>query len=165
VNVGDVWISEVGNGALAEIRGTQLLPKRKKTREARSRAGLCDHFIRLVRAGCSNPSTLQTRKSGGRRRQAAVVSSAITSAIVRWFPKVQLSPAGTSRAAIAASTCRQAPCAGKPITASRTREQAPQLLQVASEYVAGQIAIRLPAGVYRGNEAVRSRHSPIVSAQ
>jgi hypothetical protein len=37
-------------------------------------------------------------------------------------------------------------------------------LQVASEYVAGQIAIRLPAGVCRGNEAVRSRHSPIVSA-
>jgi hypothetical protein len=46
----------------------------------------------------------------------------------------------------------------------RTLAQAPQVLQVASEYVAGQIAIRLPAGVYRGNEAVRSRHSPIVSA-
>ena len=46
--------------------------------------------------------------------------------------------------------------AGKPITASRTREQAPQVLQVASEYVAGQIAIRLPAGVCRGNGAVRS---------
>ena len=39
-----------------------------------------------------------------------------------------------------------------------------QLLQVASEYVAGQIAIRRPAGEYRGNEAVRSRHSLIVSA-
>jgi hypothetical protein len=40
--------------------------------------------------------------------------------------------------------------------------QAPQLRQVASEYVAGQTAIRLPPGVCRGNEAVRSRHSPIV---
>jgi hypothetical protein len=54
--------------------------------------------------------------------------------------------------------------AGNPITASRARAQAPQVLQVASEYVAGQIAIRLSAGVYRGNDAVRSRHSPIVSA-
>jgi hypothetical protein len=78
--------------------------------------------------------------------------------------KAQLSPMGTARGAVAAWTCRQAPCAGKPITASRARAQVPHLLQVASEYVAGQIAIRLPAGVYRGNEAVRSRHSPIVSA-
>ena len=46
----------------------------------------------------------------------------------------------------------------------RTRAQAPQVLQVASEYVAGQTAIRLPAGVCRGRRAVRSRHSPIVSA-
>src|SRR6266436_6429675 len=88
----------------------------------------------------------------------------MTSAIVRCSGKAQGSPTATSRAAVALSTTRQAPCAGKPITASRTWAQAPQLLQVASEYVAGQIAIRLPAGVYRGNEAVRSRHSPIVSA-
>jgi hypothetical protein len=47
--------------------------------------------------------------------------------------------------------------------AFRTWAQAPQLLQVASEYVAGQTATRFPAGVYRGNEAVRSRHSLIVS--
>jgi hypothetical protein len=33
-----------------------------------------------------------------------------------------------------------------------------------AEYVAGQIAIRRPAGVRRGKEAVRSRHSPIFSA-
>src|SRR4029077_6781799 len=92
------------------------------------------------------------------------VSSAMTSAIVLCSENAQLSPVGTSRAAVAASTCRQAPCAGKPITASLTRAQAPQVLQVALEYAAGQIAIRLPAGVYRGNEAVRSRHSPIVSA-
>jgi len=59
----------------------------------------------------------------------------------------------------AASTWRQAPWAGKPITAFRSPAQAPQLLQVASEYVAGQIAIRRPAGVYRGNDTVRSRHS------
>ncbi len=32
--------------------------------------------------------------------------------------------------------------------ASRTLAQAPQVLQVASEYVAGQMAMRLPAGVY-----------------
>jgi hypothetical protein len=37
-------------------------------------------------------------------------------------------------------------------------------LQVASKYVAGQTAIRLPAGVYRGRDAVRPRHSLIVSA-
>jgi hypothetical protein len=35
---------------------------------------------------------------------------------------------------------------------------------MASEYVAGHTAIRLPAGVYRGKDTVRSRHSPIVSA-
>ena len=58
----------------------------------------------------------------------------------------------------------KAPWAGNPITASRTRAQAPQLLQVASEYVAGQIAMRRPAGVYRGNKAVRSREALIVSA-
>jgi hypothetical protein len=59
------------------------------------------------------------------------------------------------------------PCAmsGKPITASRTRAQALQVLQVASEYIAGQIASHLPADVYRGSDAVRSRHSLIVSAQ
>jgi hypothetical protein len=37
-------------------------------------------------------------------------------------------------------------------------------LHVAFEYVAGQIAMRRPARVYRGNEAVRSRQSLIVSA-
>jgi hypothetical protein len=117
-----------------------------------------------TRPGVSNASTLQTRRSGGRRCHAAVASSAMTSAIVRCSRKAQGSPTATSRAAVAASTRRQAPWAGKPITASRAWAQAPQVLQVASEYVAGQIAIRRPAGVYRGNEAVRSRHSLIVSA-
>ena len=69
----------------------------------------------------------------GFKLQAAAVSSAITSAIERWFVNAQLSPTATSRAAVAASTWRQAPCAGKPITASRTWAQAPQVLQVASE--------------------------------
>jgi hypothetical protein len=77
--------------------------------------------------------TLQTRRSGGRRRQAAIVSSAMTSAIVLCSGKTQLPPAGTSRAAIADSTSRQAPWAGKPITASLTRAQAPQVFQVVSE--------------------------------
>src|SRR5579862_4809398 len=58
--------------------------------------------------------------------------SAMTSAIVRWSRKAQLSPSGTSRAAVAFSTTRHGPCAGKPITASRCVVQAPQLLQVAS---------------------------------
>src|SRR5207237_609075 len=57
---------------------------------------------------------------------------AMTSAIVRCSRKAQLSPTGTSRAAMAVSTSRQRPCAGKPITASRGAAQARQLLQVAS---------------------------------
>src|SRR6516162_6732120 len=52
----------------------------------------------------------------------------MTSAIVRWSRKAQLVPAGTSRAAIAVSTFRQAPWAGKPITASRTLAQGPTSL-------------------------------------
>src|SRR6516165_3557791 len=50
-------------------------------------------------------------------------------AVVRECPALAY---GASRAAVAASTWRQAPCAGKPITASRTWAQAPQVLQVAS---------------------------------
>ena len=86
----------------------------------------------FLSAGCANakPPNPQIR---GFKLQAAAVSSAITSAIERWFVNAQLSPTATSRAAVAASTWRQAPCAGKPITASRTWAQAPQVLQVASE--------------------------------
>jgi hypothetical protein len=69
----------------------------------------------------------------GFKRQAAAVSFATTSAVVRWSRSAQLSPVGTCRAAIAASTRRQAPWAGNPMTASRTRAHAPQVLQVASE--------------------------------
>jgi hypothetical protein len=116
------------------------------------------------RAKYSDASAPPVRRSAGRRCQAVAVSSAMTSAIVRCSANVQASPTATSRAAVAASTCRQAPCAGNPITVSRTLAQAPHVLQVAPEYVAGQTAIRLPAGVNRGNEAVRSRHSPTVSA-
>src|SRR5438270_771831 len=64
----------------------------------------------------------------------------MTSAIVRCSRKAQLWPTGTSRAAMAVSTSRQGPCAGKPITASRGSAQAPHDLQVAAVYVAGQIA-------------------------
>ena len=86
----------------------------------------------FLSAGCANakPPNPQIR---GFRRHSAVASSAMTSAIERWLVNAQLSPIATSRAAVAASTCRQAPCAGKPITASRTWAQAPQVLQVASE--------------------------------
>jgi hypothetical protein len=38
--------------------------------------------------------------------------------------------------------------------ALRLMLHAPQVFQVVSEYVAGQIAIRGPAGVYRGNDAI-----------
>ena len=153
--------------SLPEIRGRYLLPKTQKPRQARSRAGVVVRghlWSPSERARYSDASAPPVRRSAGRRCQAVALSSARTSAIVLCCWNAQLSPAGTSRAAIAASTRLQAPCAGKPITASRGFAQAPQVLQVAFEYVAGQIAIRCPAGVYRGNEAVRSRHSPIVSA-
>ena len=148
------WQACQGVGGIGFLKSSVGLLRRK--------AGFqCSRVACPNSAPTQKPPNPQIR---GFKRQAAAVSSATTCAIVLCSGNTQLSPAGTSRAAIAASTCRQAPWAGKPITASRTRAQAPQVLQVASEYVAGQTAIRLPAGVYRGKDAVRSRHSPIVSA-
>src|SRR5215472_11000698 len=55
----------------------------------------------------------------------AVAASAITWAIERWSGKVHGSPGRTSRAAVAFSTTRQPPCAGRPIIALRCRAQEP----------------------------------------
>src|SRR5215469_17174205 len=101
----------------------------------------------------------------GLKREGAIAWSAIASAIVRCLGKVHRSPIATSRAAVLPRLGARRRGAGKPITASRSPAQAPQLLQVASEYVVGQIAIRRPAGVYRGNDTVRSRHSSMPLAR
>ena len=138
------------------VEGTPQEARDTKTpRYAYQGLGQRVHFFFLP-ARCSKRKNPPIRRSGGSKRQAAVASPATTLPIGRWSGKVHDSPGGTSRATVAFSTFRQALCAGKPMTASRTRAQAPQVLQVASEYVAGQIAIRLPAGVCRGNGAVRS---------
>jgi len=76
----------------------------------------------------------------GLKREGAIAWSAIASAIVRCLGKVHRSPIATSRAAVLPRLGARRRGAGKPITASRSPAQAPQLLQVASEYVAGQIA-------------------------
>ena len=78
----------------------------------------------------SGAATPPIRRSEGCRRQAAV-SSAMMAAMVRWSANVHRSPGGTSRAAVALSTTRQPPCAGKPMTASRGLAQARHLSQVA----------------------------------
>src|SRR5271166_5837341 len=103
---------------------TLLAPKRKKLPGRLAKelgSGLLKSWVGLLRrkAGfqCSCvacPNSAPTQKPPnpqirGFKRYAAAVSSAMTCAIVLCSGNAQLSPVGTSRAAIAASTCRQAP--------------------------------------------------------
>jgi class 3 adenylate cyclase len=73
--------------------------------------GLLVEFASVVDAlrCAADTSAPPNRKSAGRRCQAAVASSAMTSAIVRCVVNTQLSPGGTSRAAVAFSTFCQGP--------------------------------------------------------
>jgi hypothetical protein len=98
----------VGNGILYRKSGEDSsCLKRKKPRQARSRAGVVVRghlWSPGERARYSDASVLPVRRSAGRRCQAVAVSSARTVAIVLCSWNAQLSPAGTGRHSV---VCRR----------------------------------------------------------